>query len=258
MPNIEKSGVVRSANLPYINHEIKFPIGNTIHSAFMQYGFYDRSINSQVIHTHSYTEIHAFIGDVTFYIDDLAHTLSGSNILLIPKQLYHTYEQTSSTLHAAFQVKIDADFQIREVGETILREFFDSINESRDSGDYSNVVPYMSFICSYFFKGDKPILASNVNDYAFLINEFFSLKCVYDIKLSDLARTLCVSDKQAHRLVVKHTGKNFSDELTSRRMMVADHLIKDGRRSLSEIAEAVGYQTYSGFWKAYKKFKENQ
>ena len=50
--------------------------------------------------------------------------------------------------------------------------------------------------------------------------------------------------------------KNFSEELTARRMLAADHLIKDGRLSLAEVAETVGYQTYSGFWKAYKKFKE--
>ena len=142
--------------------------------------------------------------------------------------------------------------------EEILREFFNGINHSRDSGDYSRVIPYMSFFCSYFFKGDEAIVASNVTDYAFLINEFFSLKCIYDIKLSDLAETLCVSEKQAHRLVIKHTGKNFSEELTSRRMIAADHLIKTGRLSLSEVAETVGYQTYSGFWKAYKKFKGNK
>ena len=250
--------IVRNPNLPYVNHEIRFPIGNTMHSAFMQYGFYNQSVNRQVVHTHSYTEIHAFIGKVTFFIDDIAYNLDGSNLVLIPKQTYHTYVQAEDAIHAAFQVKVDADFQTREMPEEILREFFDGINHSRDSGDYSRVIPYMSFFCSYFFKGDEAIVASNVTDYAFLINEFFSLKCIYDIKLSDLAETLCVSEKQAHRLVIKHTGKNFSEELTSRRMIAADHLIKTGRLSLSEVAETVGYQTYSGFWKAYKKFKENK
>ena len=258
MKKKEQIEIVRNPNLPYINHEIKFPIGNTIQSAFMQYGFYNQTVNRQVVHTHSYTEIHAFIGKATIFIDDMAHTLDGSNIILIPKQTYHTYIQPPETIHAAFQVKFDSDFEVKSAPESILREFFEGIDYSRESGDYSTVVPYMSFICSYFFKPKEPLTASKVTDYAFLINEFFSLKYIYDVKLTDLARELCVSDKQAHRLVVKHTGKTFSEELTMRRMIAADHLIKGGRLSLTDIAEAVGYQTYSGFWKAYKKFKDNQ
>ena len=257
MEEFENIEIVRNPELPYINHEIKFPIGNTLQSAFMQYGFYNQEVSRQVVHTHSYTEIHAFIGDATFYVDDVEHAISGSNILLIPKQTYHTYTLSEGARHAAFQVKFDADFAVKEIGDGILTEFFDSIATSRDSGDYSAVVPYMSFICSYFFKGEEPIIAKKVSDYAFLINEFFSLKCIYDVKLYDLAKSLSVSEKQAHRLVVKHTGNNFSDELTLRRMIAADHLIKGGKLSLAEVAETVGYQTYSGFWKAYKKFKEN-
>ena len=207
MKQKEKVEVVRNPNLPYVNHEITFPVGNTMHSAFMQYGFYNQSVNRQVVHTHSYTEIHAFIGKVTFFIDDVAYELDGANLLLIPKQVYHTYVQDASTIHAAFQVKFDSDFKVKEVSETLLREFFEGINESRETGDYSKVIPYMSFFCSYFFSGNEPIEAQKVTDYAFLINEFFSLKCIYDVKLTDLARELCVSEKQAHRLVLKHTVK---------------------------------------------------
>ena len=85
MKKKEQIEIVRNPNLPYINHEIKFPIGNTIQSAFMQYGFYNQTVNRQVVHTHSYTEIHAFIGEATIYIDDIAYSLNGSNIVLIPK-----------------------------------------------------------------------------------------------------------------------------------------------------------------------------
>ena len=258
MAEKETIEIVRSPKLPYINHEIKFPVGNTMQSAFMQYGFYNQAVSKQVVHTHSYTEIHAFIGGARFYIDDIEYIVCGSNVLLIPKQTYHTYKLSDGARHAAFQVKFDAGFQVKKLSSSILEEFFDGIKESQETGDYSGVVPYMSFICSYFFRGDEPIIASKVTDYAFLINEFFSLKCIYDVKLTDLARELCVSEKQAHRLVIKHTGKNFSEELTSRRMIAADHLIKTGRLSLSEVAETVGYQTYSGFWKAYKKFKESK
>ena len=31
--------------------------------------------------------------------------------------------------------------------------------------------------------------------------------------------------------------------------------MRDDKFSLTDIAESVGYQTYSGFWKAYRRYK---
>ena len=48
----------------------------------------------------------------------------------------------------------------------------------------------------------------------------------------------------------------FREEMTHRRMEAARQLMKDQSLSLTEIAEKVGYQSYSGFWKAFHEKRE--
>ena len=110
----------------------------------------------------------------------------------------------------------------------------------------------MSLLCSYFFKDEKST-AHRINDPKFLICEFFSNQYSLDVNLGDLAKVLCLSERQAERLVVNLTGKTFQEELTSKRIAMAKRLKKTTALSLKEISEYVGYRSYSGFWKAMKK-----
>ena len=47
-------------------------------------------------------------------------------------------------------------------------------------------------------------------------------------------------------------------ELTLQRMTVAAHLVTHTQMSMEEIAQYVGYQSYSGFWKAWRRFKNKE
>lgn len=243
--------------MPIVSQELTIPLGMGTKKIFLQYGFYQHT-GTQIIHTHSYTEIHAFLGDATVTVDNKKYDIYKGTILLIPKGTYHTYTLSKGTRHSAFQIDMDADFAYYSVSPELLHEFFAEIKKSRETENYSRVSSYLSFLCSYFLSDEERKSTSKTTDYAFLINEFLSLKYIEDIKLSDLAEELCVSEKQAHRLVIKHTGNTFGAELTTRRMKAAEQLMKDGRFSLTEIAESVGYQTYSGFWKAYRRYKNEK
>ena len=76
------------------------------------------------------------------------------------------------------------------------------------------------------------------------------------MELSDLAAELFLSEKQCGRVLRAVTGRNFRQELTRYRMDAALELQKQGELSLAEIAERVGYRSYSGFWKAFHKEAE--
>ena len=71
-----------------------------------------------------------------------------------------------------------------------------------------------------------------------------------------LADYLHVSVTHAHRLVQKHAGVTFTEELTLRRLKVANYLVKYKGMNLTEAAEAVGFGSYTGFWKARAKYKD--
>jgi transcriptional regulator GlxA family with amidase domain len=54
----------------------------------------------------------------------------------------------------------------------------------------------------------------------------------------------------------KYTGQTFGENLLRQRMTVAENLMETTGLSLRAISEYVGYESYGGFWKAYKRFKE--
>ena len=238
-----------------VGQELKVPIGTTMRRVYVHEGFYNSQVK-QILHTHSYAELHVFLGKARLTVNGTTTSLSGATLTLIPKDCYHTFTADRDTKHSAFQIDIDTPFETRKVSQELLSEFFLEIQKCKESENYSHVSAYISFFCSYFLNGTEHSTITKITDYAFLINEFLSLRYIEDIKLSDLAEALRVSEKQAHRLVIKHTGNTFGNELTSRRMKAAEQLMKDGRFSMTEIAESVGYQTYSGFWKAYRRYKQ--
>ena len=240
-----------------ISQEIKVNIGLATKKVFVHDGFYNTA-SKQIIHTHSYAELHVFLGKARLTVNDTVYSISGATLALIPRDSYHTYSADRETKHSAFQIDMDAGFEMRKVSEELLNEFFVEIQRCRENDNYSRISAYVSFFCSYFIDDAEKSTVAKITDYRFLINEFLSLRYIEDIKLCDLADALSVSEKQAHRLVIKHTGNTFGYELASRRMKAAEQLMKSGRFSMTEIAESVGYQTYSGFWKAYRRFKQDE
>ena len=76
-----------------------------------------------------------------------------------------------------------------------------------------------------------------------------------DVSLEALAEHLHVSVTHAHRLIQRYMGTTFTEELTLRRLKVADYLVSSRGMSLTEAAEAVGFNSYSSFWKARTKYR---
>ena len=91
----------------------------------------------------------------------------------------------------------------------------------------------------------------------FIIYEFFENRYNEDVTVFDLARELNLSEKQTSRLVEMYIGVGFSKALTNYRLNAAKQLLtSDKSLTMSTVAELVGYRSYSGFWKAFKKAKQ--
>ena len=254
MATKEISSILKASASPTVTEQLSVTVGGENKKAFLQHGFY-KSTEQQILHMHSYSEIHVFLGKAQFLIDSEEHHVSGATLVVVPKGTYHNFFMSSSTRHSAFQIDLDAEACVVKISEDLAKEFFFELNRCIETENHSKISAFISFLCSYFYKGTKSERTKKITDYSFLINDFFSLRYTDDVKVSDLAEELCVSEKQAHRLVVRYMGRTFGQELTRRRMKAAEHLMKDGKISLTDIAESVGFQTYSGFWKAYKRYK---
>ena len=111
-------------------------------------------------------------------------------------------------------------------------------------------------ICSVFFTSGTKKSLIPITNRELIIDEFFSKKYNSYVTLDDLAKELMLSPKQAEREVKRITGNTFVSELSKRRIDAAILLSETTSLPLVKISEIVGYSSYCGFYKAYKRVME--
>jgi len=70
--------------------------------------------------------------------------------------------------------------------------------------------------------------------------------------LEDLAEHLCLSPRQTNRLLRQVMGCTFQEIKNQKRLESAKLLIREGKLSMSEIAQRLGYGSYTGFHKMFR------
>ncbi len=86
------------------------------------------------------------------------------------------------------------------------------------------------------------------------VEEFFQKRYNEEIRIEDLAKELCLSIPQTHRIVKKVFDGGFKKTLMKQRIEHACMLIKQRNLPLSEIAYRCGYTSYNGFLSAFKNY----
>lgn len=239
-----------------MGNEIVIKNGTREHKVFFQVGFYTPFLLPTPIHKHNYAEIHLVTDDAEFYIDGKHHYSKDGNLLLIPKNTPHCIIKGSDgPCHVAFQIDYDVKaFSSCHICPQLARDFINEIINSGTTDDYSVITAYIRLLCSFLAIEEKPSVQP-ITDYGFLICEYFSQHYTENLCLSDLAEELHLSQRQTERLVIKYTGHSFRQELTALRVEMAKHLLERSNMSMGQIAQAVGYRSYAGFWKALKSQK---
>lgn len=241
-----------------INNELKIMLKNGDIKVFLQGGFYRNTSICDYIHIHNYTEIHfAANGEMTFLVGNERKSIDEKSVLVIPGGIPHgCISKTEGVIHAAFQIdKATEKISIYDIDETLTRYLFMETQRTDPGGDHTAVAAIISLICSRIFP-DTPLLPHYVTDTGYLISDFFSRNYRDDVRLIDLAKLLHLSERQTERLVEEYTGRSFRDELTMTRIKMANQLLNTTDMSQTQVAQYVGYRSYTGFWKAYAKYKK--
>lgn len=241
-----------------INYELSAQIGSSEKKIILKDGFFMESSISGFFHKHDYAEVHLIIsGGAQFTIDRTRHSMCAGDIFIVPADTFHSgFSTGEDTKHVPFLIDAPVTAYAKcSVSPSLLLAFFREIQKSKTANNFAKISAYISLLCSDFFP-EETVCAHQMTDYAFMIHEFFSNNYSFDVALCDLAEELHLSEKQTERLVLKYTGKTFKQELIARRMTMAERLLSEGEMPLSEIAQYVGYHSYSGFWKAYKTKKQ--
>ena len=233
--------------------ELTVSVGGHTFPLFLQHGFFDTIPMGPGLHKHRYTEIHLVAEGVCTYRvgKQILPVKEGEALAIPPEEFHHCIKTEGQAKRTAFQVpippkKAGKQYLSRPVTQRILH----SIEEGNCDGELSAL---LALVCAEFL--EFPLSLRPLRDPAFLIHEKLANEYYKDLTLEDMARDLGLSKKQTERLIVKHTGHTFRTEISRRRIEAARHLLQTEDLSLSEIAERVGYKSYSGFWKAFKETK---
>lgn len=239
--------------MPY---KLNIRIGSAENQILFYDSFFCFAAHSTTIHKHSYSEVHiVYNGCIDFFIGSQIHTVAGGNIFIIPPKVLHSTtvkDPYTQSINFILNKPIDRPM-VRSVPVEILSSFFNEVSKAHKNNLFPVTIPsYLSMLCSLFYQDEQADL-SEITDDAFIISEFFNRHYADTPALTDLAKELNLSERQTQRLVFKHTGKTFKQEISHRKIETARILLEKTNMVTSEIAKMLGYNSYSSLWKALKK-----
>lgn len=237
-----------------MKNELSVRLGDSDIKCILMDGFYTPDPPTRTLHRHNYTEIHVISGArVIFELDNREVTFDGFNAFALPSGVMHRFLSADGEVrHSAFLTEQPLSAFTRcELSAPVAEDFFAEAAMCAKTGNYARISALISLLCCNIFESCRQE-ATPVTDVAFIVNNFFSVNYNKNVSLSDLAAELHYSEKQTARLVQKHTGRTFKQAIVDYRMSVARQLERTTDLPLSEIAKQVGYNSYNGFWRAYK------
>ncbi len=241
-----------------MNTEFVIDINGFKANIYMQIGFFDHKDMSFPLHMHPLNEMHVLLnGSAVLKCDKEDMALQRGDALCVPANILHAYRSFEKDCkRIAFF--IDCDNPCKTISKitlphTILSLLCKEIEEYVLTGKDYKLKPLLSYICSDFFitETKKPLV--HITNRKLLLDDFFSKRYSSGVTLDDLAKELLLSHKQTEREVKRITGNTFVGELSKRRIDAAILLLQTTNLPLTKISELVGFSSYSGFYKAYKR-----
>lgn len=100
---------------------------------------------------------------------------------------------------------------------------------------------------------ESPALTSIPDNKSRIIEEYFLYE-YNSLSLTTLSARLNLSPRQTQRLLKEYYNKSFSEKKAEARMSAAAILLRDRKRSISEIAETLGFSSPEHFSTVFHKF----
>ena len=201
------------------------------------------------------TKVYMQIG--FFNHKDISFPLQEGDVLCVPANMLHQYQSfEKNSKRISFFVDCENHPKIVSkitFSKPVLSLLCNEIQEYVLTGKDNKLKPLLSYICCDFFIEKTKKTLSPITNRELIIDDFFREKYSSNVTVGDLAKELMLSNKQTEREIKRITGNTFIGELSKRRMNAAIMLSQTTNLSLTKISELVGYSSYSGFYKAYKR-----
>ncbi len=239
------------------------------------------------MHSHTSFEIHTVLqGTAVLETEEKKVTLhTGDAILVCPNAFHKFLQQEKGTMISSFTFFISAYSQKNspDYKELILK----TLDKIKDvlivkqnpfiADCIKNIIILLhsekafkdeavkSLFTFFFTEIFAPLVSNNAPELYIepeeaeqdtrivMIEHYFSDHFAENICIRELSELLYLSEQQTGRIIQKVFGCGFREHLCKIRLSNAKRLLRDTNTDLYTIAEMVGYQSYNGFYLAFKK-----
>jgi len=265
---------------------MKVRIADTVINVMMDQAFRGEYLLTPMLHSHPYYELLCTI-DGTFelgFTDGTSITMPQYSVCVLPPNLYHhTYASVNDVKKLAIQFdydhKEDTHLSIYSKFHTSLLRlkkpyYFVSVDicdhmeriRTEIRGNFAETELMSELLVSELFiklmrilekteeqsENDKS-LNDNLNRRYICIDSYLAHNWMNNITAENLAHELDLSRRQLDRIFMEIYGMSFKMKLIEIRLSIAAHLLETSDLKIEDIASQVGYETFSGFYMAFKK-----
>lgn len=231
-------------------------------------------------HKHSFVEFHyVYGGNETLFFpkEDKRVSLTGGMIAMIPRGLYHCAEteEESFVSRVCFNFSMDTEgasgnpilpvFQstgqaliLKDAAiSTAMDRWRSILEDDKDPmGQTREGVALLDVVLDIFRRlseGESVPLGQNQTKQRqkWLIEEHIFTRYHAPEGLEGLAQKLYLSPRQTRKLVKSFYGEDYKTLIIRQRMEMAQIFLESQQLSLEEVAEKIGYRSYSGFHLAF-------
>ena len=242
------------------------------------------------LHRHYYMELqYIYSGEMevsTNGVKDSTRKVTAGNLCFIPKELYHSTSPTDHPVRFGFTLSLECNKESAANHSNFLHfsKIFNGINDVTIVNDplintymnHSNEIAHSPIYHTNAYQGSiilavvlrfaeiqhekyEAITSPKINytpedyDRKWIIENFIAKSHSTDCTIDELAKKLYLSTRQTRTVVKKIMGDDFKSLIIKQRIDLANVLMENSELPLEEIAERVGYNSYSSFYTAYVK-----
>ena len=237
-------------------------------------------------HSHASFEFHTMLryGANLEFDGESSRLSEGESVLIFPGVFHRFSEQDDGSAIASFSFFIERCVSKKEDYYSLIAEKINPKNPSYLLFRNELAAEYIKKIMIKIFSSDpfaseeiralfillfsaifsemtqadakKPYTAPNYENFdarTLMIENYLNANYTKNIKLYDLAGELYLSTKQTERMVQQIYGRSFLKQVLRMRIKSAKELLSESELEIRAIAEKVGYQSYNGFYLAFKR-----
>lgn len=212
-------------------------------------------IYKNVIHHLKSGEIHIAHNNEDFYYDfndthaEIIEIYFNSSLLRNYDENYDLLEPFYDYKHLKLLTKKGNAYEFKASIDALLKAL-----ETRSSRAFV-LTPFLQLICeiNYLYEESHPSeIKETDSNYAKIIS-YIDNHIYEKITLEKVSKSVFLSSKCICNNIKKYSGMTFLQLISSRRSNQAKHLIYSSNMSLQAIAQLCGFDTYSTFYRVYKR-----